>query len=520
MATSRKGARKTVRVSTKSRSTAGSASQLNSQPVSRIKAADVHLDYLRRAAKFSEARNKDTIHRRKKIPKVKKGRLVKDLQPNAPLAFEADVPRTALRSLRATPMVPTDTVTLMTNVQLPDVAAAETASHVCEPSAAINGKVIFYTGNWFAAISTNGGTTFKYIDPYTTFPDPPGMKFCCDQVVHYLPGIDTFVWLLQYTTDSNSENIQRLAYATTEKVKSGNWKYFDINPKSLGLGPGIWLDFPDLADGKNMLYLTTNCFDANDDWTHSVVVRIRLSSFTTNRLSAASFTSRALFNFRVAQNCGTTAYFASHKSTSALTIFSWKETSATPTSKDISVASWADNNYSSLTPDGHNWLNRADRRITGATLAGNELWVGWGAARGGANRRPHPYVQLARINVTNMTLIDNVNLWDPNSAMCYVALSTNANNEVGAAFSLGGGPKFPTGVVGILTGTQRQVTTFASVRGPAENKWGDYAAVRRIYPNQKLFLATGYSLQSGSGLSDATPHVTVFGRSLDVAPRR
>ena len=115
-----------------------------------------------------------------------------------------------------------------------------------------------------------------------------------------------------------------------------------------------------------------------------------------------------------------------------------------------------------------------------------------------------------------MTLIENINLWDPSSAIGYAGLSTNSNNEVGASYTIGGGPRFPTHVVGILTGTRRQVITFTSTRGPADNKWGDYLTVRRNYANQKLFLGTGYSLLSGAGSSDATPNLTVFGRSGDV----
>ena len=149
-------------------------------------------------------------------------------------------------------------------------------------------------------------------------------------------------------------------------------------------------------------------------------------------------------------------------------------------------------------------------------MAGNELWFSWGSAKGGANNRPQAFVQIARINATTMALIENINLWDASSAIMYAGLSTNSNNEVGASFTLGGGTKYPTHLVGILTGTRRQVITFAGNRGPSDNKWGDYLTVRRNYPNQKLFCATGYVLKSGAGASDATPNFTVFGRSSDV----
>jgi hypothetical protein len=485
------------------------------EKVESLKAKEITIRYIEQPYKFSAARNNDEIHPRKVLPKPPVGPKVLDMLPTAPLALEQNVPEASLAAALATPMTPTDTISLVKNVQLNDVATADTASHVCEPSAAINGNVVFYTGNWFAAVSTDGGTVFKFIDPFTTFPNPPGMGFCCDQVVHYVKSIDTFFWLLQYSRDSTGKNIQRIAYATTARVKTGSWRFFDITPASLGLPAGIWLDFPDLATGTNMLYMTSNAF-AGNAWRASAVVRIRLSSFTTGTLSATSSISNTHPSIRVAQNCGTTAFFVAHNSTSSLRVFRWPEASAAPTSTDVTVASWSLGPYSSVTPDGRNWLARADGRHTGATLAGNELWFAWNSAKGGANARPQPFIQIARINATTMSLIENINLWDPNSALGYAALGTNANNEVGVSYTIGGGTRFPTHIVAILTGTPRHVTTFTGARGPTDQKWGDYLTVRRNYSNERLFCATGYTLQSGAGASDATPNLTIYGRSTEI----
>ena len=314
---------------------------LTTKKLAAVKAQEVKVKYIDEAYKFSEARKKDEIHPRKVIPKPPVGPKVLDMQPTKPLALEQDVPMAALAAAMDSPMSPTDTISLVTNMQLNDVATADTASHVCEPSAAINGKVVFYTGNWFAAISTDGGTTFKFVDPFTTFPNPPGMGFCCDQVVQYVKSIDTFFWLLQYTRDSSGKNIQRIAYATTARAKSGTWRFFDITPASLGLPSGIWLDFPDLATGTNMLYMTSNAFTAAGAWRASAVVRIKLNSFTSGTLSASRSVSTTNPSLRVAQNCGTTAYFVAHNSTSSLRVFTWPEASPAPTSTNITVASWA-----------------------------------------------------------------------------------------------------------------------------------------------------------------------------------
>jgi hypothetical protein len=514
-AASKKNVKKTAAGKAPATRAYAASGRLSTGKMEPLKAQEIKIIYIDDAYKFSDARKMDEIHPRKVLPKVPRGQKVLDMQPTAVMSLEDATPMSALAMAKVAPMAPTDTITLVKNVQLNDVATADTASHVCEPSAAINGNVVFYTGNWFAAVSTDGGTTFKFVNPFTTFPNPPGMGFCCDQVVNYIKSIDTFVWLLQYTRDSSGKNIQRIAYATTARVKTGSWRFFDITPASLGLGAGIWLDFPDLAVGQNMLYMSTNCF-AGGSWRASAIARIKLSSFTSGTLSASRSVSTTHPSLRVAQNCGTTAYFVAHNSTSSLRVFSWKETSATPTSNNVLVGTWSSGPYSSVTPDGRNWLQRADARHTGATLAGNELWFAWGSAKGGVNARPNPFVQIARINATSMTLIENINLWDPTSAILYAGLSTNVNNEVGASYTIGGGTRFPTHVVGILTGTRRQATTFASTRGPADNKWGDYLTVRRNYPNQKLFCATGYSLLGGAGASDATPNFTVFGRSTEV----
>lgn len=503
---------------TKKRTTTKPKPKLKVTKVEKLKSSTVKITYLKVAEKFSAARKLDTIHVRKFLPEIKAGTKVNDLMPTVAMALDQDLDITLLRKRGRgpVPMADSDTVTFKKNVQIADIATADTASHVCEPSVAKNGNVIFYTGNWFAAVSLDGGTTFSYVNPFNTFPNPAGMSFCCDQVVHYVKSIDTFIWLLQYSKDGTSKNIQRIAYATTANVRLRNWRFFDITPASIGLGAGRWLDFPDLSTSSNFLYMSTNVFNAASSWTNSMVVRIRLSSFTTNVLSASSFNSTTHGSIRVAQNCATTAYFVAHNSTSAVRVFSWREASASPTFNNVSLASWSSGPFSSSTPDGRNWLQRADSRHTGVTLRGTELWCAWGAGPGGANNRPRPYIQIARINVTNMTLLENINLWNANEAIFYGALATNLNNEVGISFSMGGGGAHVGHVVGILTGTRRLVRTFTSNRGPADNKWGDYLGIRRDYPSEKLFCASGYSLRSGAGNSDATPNMTVFGRSSDV----
>jgi hypothetical protein len=154
-------------------------------------------------------------------------------------------------------------------------------------------------------------------------------------------------------------------------------------------------------------------------------------------------------------------------------------------------------------------------------LAGNELWFAWSVDRG-SNQRPKPFVQIARIDSSNLTLVENLNIFDADSAICYAALGTNANNEVGMSYMIGGGSRFPSHVIGILTGTRKDVVVAVSDRGPLDpqtgkGEWGDYLTVRPVFPKQNLFAATGYTMKgSGDGSNqDATPRFVVFGRAGD-----
>jgi hypothetical protein len=160
------------------------------------------------------------------------------------------------------------------------------------------------------------------------------MGFCCDQVVQYIPHIDTFVWLLQYTENQANENIQRLAFATTDNVVKGRWRTFDITPQSLGL-PNIMLDFPDLAVGEQYLYVTTNEFRQDGMWNSSILLRIAIESINRGNINAQQTKSSENFSFRVAQNAGTGVFWASHNNTSSLRLFAWDEGAPQPTFRDM-----------------------------------------------------------------------------------------------------------------------------------------------------------------------------------------
>jgi hypothetical protein len=456
---------------------------------------------------------RERIHPRRILPRVREGKERAFHSATREISFH-------LQSQAFSPTIraATDDVTVVTNTELVQPGQQDLASSVGEPSVAANGQVVVYTGNWYAARSADGGQTFQYIDPFTAFPDPPNLGYCCDQVVNYIAAIDTFVWLLQYgpKTGPQADNIQRLAFAKSADVVAGRWRLFDITTQSLGVA-GQFMDFPDIAVGANALYVTTNLFTPQGQSAGAAVVRLPFDGIDSGQVRIQVFLSNDLNSFRVAQNSGTTAFFAAHFDTSTLRVFSWDESQASPTSTDIGVARWiGGQGYQSRTPDGQRWLDRADPRITGATFTGDEVWFAWSVDKG-SNQRPNAFVQIARIDATNLTLLDNINVFDLNAATAYGALSSNAEKEVGISYMIGGDQQFPSHMVGILTGTRKDMLTAPGERGTADAQWGDYLTVRPVFPDQKLFAATGYTMKgAGDGSNrDATPRYVVFGRASD-----
>jgi hypothetical protein len=226
------------------------------------------------------------IHPRHLLPLVREG-LERGFHSQSNEAFLRPLAM-ALPPAAMAPLAADDELTLVTNTELKKAGEQRTASNVGEPSVAINSNVVFFTGNWYAAVSSDTGQTFKFIDPAKAFKDPkPNSEFCCDQVVHYISKIDTFVWLLQYGPDSG-DNIQRLAFAKTADVVAGKWTLFDITTNSLGVA-GAFLDFPDLSLSANNLYVTTNIFGPGNNDVGSAVIRIPFSSIASGKVTAQSF---------------------------------------------------------------------------------------------------------------------------------------------------------------------------------------------------------------------------------------
>ena len=86
--------------------------------------------------------------------------------PGASQAAPTSPPSQLEESLAApedpTPNAPDDFTIFQNNTLAPG-----SSSEVNEPSVAQADNVVFYTGNWYAAVSTDHGVNFNFIDPTT-----------------------------------------------------------------------------------------------------------------------------------------------------------------------------------------------------------------------------------------------------------------------------------------------------------------------------------------------------------------
>ena len=303
------------------------------------------------------------------------------------------------------------------NQDLGSGAPSGFTSVVNEPSVGNRGNMVFQSGNWYGALSTDSGQTFSFVNPFTGPFAPVNNGFCCDQIVIYDPSRDTLFYLQQYIQDGNSGtqriNVDRGADGTFDCA-------YDITPQLLGLPNGRWLDFPDLVLGSNFLYHTSNVFSTLSPFpfTNAMIARYPLDQITAcGTVNFNFFTVTDRDSFRATHGAGSTIYWGAHNSTSSIRIYRWAENSSTIFFDDRTISPWNNATRTCPGPDGKDWCGRADSRINDAYVANGFIGFMWSASQGGSF--PFPYVQIARFNESDRSLKDQPQIWSTVNAWIY-----------------------------------------------------------------------------------------------------
>lgn len=379
------------------------------------------------------------------------------------------------------------------------------ASTCCpEISPAENRDTIMMTGNWFMALSKDGGATFSNINPSTIFPQSDG-GWCCDQVVVYVPRIDMFVWFLQYSP-SGGKNRIRMAAQTTADVRNSNgtaWTYWDF--VSDAFDAKSTFDYNDVSFGETNLYWTSQ------NGTGRVVVRLPLSEIAAKGTIHYGYTggTDALWS-HLTQNATNTVYWAGHVSNTELRVYSMKDGDGFYSWRSVAVNSWPNGTNTTTCPDGTDWMTFESWKhyVFGNALQRDNVWFAWLAAAGGGFPKPH--VQMVRIDPATWTRQEQVQIWNPTIAFQDAYLSTNNQGELGFTLAFGSGGFYPSNSVGVWGDF---VVYYPRLSTRCVQRWGDYNDSRRATVNGAEWIGAGYTNETnGSGANIVIPHLIRFGR--------
>ncbi|MFN8493433.1 MAG: hypothetical protein U0350_37890 [Caldilineaceae bacterium] len=414
------------------------------------------------------------------------------------------------------------------------VTTSGTKSTVLEASVAEGGKYAFYTGNWFAARSTNGGASWTYINPYSDMSD-----FCCDQVTLYDEARDMILWYRQGVANASGVNRFRLGISTDGGATFCN---YDVSPTNTNSAwTGQWWDYPHLQLGANFVYIASNMFNAAGSGTRTVMLRFPLDSLR----SCAGFNYNYYadpnwFTFVPVQGADHIMYFASNwpntaPQNSRLNIWQWSENSTSLTSVTKTVAAWSTGAATCGSTTG-NWAARSDMRLlTGARymIHGNNAQtpgrkvIGWwwNVGQGGSFARP--YIEAAAFYEDTLAQVSGAQgrpyVW--NSSICFLFPSAAANKrgDLGLVLNEGTGtnlnPSVDFGIaddyVGVPPGWSLSRVQTSNAR-PSNNGWGDYNTVRPFYPSNDAWIGGAHYIASTTNCSNCgVPIFFVFGRSRD-----
>ncbi len=404
---------------------------------------------------------------------------------------------------------PLDT-TQLPNVKVPvDPSGAAAAS-----------GVVAMVGNVYLAVSKDDGANWKYFDPTTIFPAFAG-GLVGDQQMVYEPEFDLFVWIMLHNpVPATMDGAFRIAWASAEDVGSrpkSAWSYVDFVASDFDVA-GAFLDQPHLSYSNRNLLVAV---DASGNG--RVVVRIPLTDLQSGSVGWEYTPPLTGISYQFSAPSGERppgAFLAGHVDTSTLRVIEWRDGDPDFHEHNVVVGKYSDSgDFSSITPSGVDWCGRCGARISGSTWQDERLWFSWTAPRSGAGESPdypQPYTRVARINTSTWKTDSELQVWNPDYAFAYSALSLNSNGEVGLAVAWGGPSDEADTAFGILGDfvvwyRDGSTATTTGSGGPTDGRWGDFLRTHRSQITPAHFDGFGYFTTNTAGTVQNPYHVR-FGR--------
>lgn len=464
-------------------------------------------------------------------------------QPPAPVA-SAPVADTATaaaeqRTRSGEPLAPGD-ATIYTSIGFRYQIPGASISNIVEGSVSNSGRYGYYTGNWFAARSTDMGRNWSYVNPYSDF-----SNFCCDQITVHDPSRNDFYWYRQgvpYTDGGgNYENVFKLSVDTGWDMST--YCTYTFQPTDVnGNWTNQWWDYPHIQIGADHLYIATNVFDNNNIWTRTVMLRFPLDSLSTCAgFSYNYFDVTDWFTWVPVQGADHVMYFASNwpnssPQNSRIRIWEWPEDSGTVSWVTRDVAAWNLTGRGDATcgNSSNNWTQRFDQRMMAGTryidddIANGRnllLWM-WNVAEDGTNFQ-EPYVDAALFYEDDLTQVSGGQgrpyVFSDSFCWAYPALAANKRGDLSLVLSGGspsdGEPDAYYAINDDFNGSPPNwtVNTLAQSNArPSDSVWGDYNTIRQHLPVGTSWVGATHFIPGSSDCSNcSSPIYAAFGRERD-----
>jgi hypothetical protein len=424
-----------------------------------------------------------------------------------------------------------------------EVGPIKRASLVNEPSVASDGKnTIFYTGNWYAMRSIDGGKNWQNVNWKKDF------DYCCDQRVVYDPnhGGGIFIWYRQGA--DGKDNAETVSIAVSKDTNL--WAIYYINGSSInqeGLGDKEF-DYPFLVLGDKYVYITTNVFQPGRDLTGSLILRISLEDLSKFSLSprASYYYEPGIFTFTPVNGAHEKMYWASHINNYEMKIYEWNESEKTDNIKYniVEIPNWSPIRKGDLKCSDRpsigaeltsNWCGRIDSRIDSGWYSNNTIGFFWTAGEKTkpdisdlskeTKKFPFPYENAATFDVSNG--VENIKyegtpyLWSYDFAWTYAAASPNKDGKVGLVAFYGNyvdvPPNLAFGITDDLTKpagwkmiSLKNSTHFPAVASDKTYDWGDYLTVAPSNKFSNAWDVAGFILKDGNTNKNVKPYYFVM----------
>lgn len=425
------------------------------------------------------------------------------------------------------------------------LAAGKATSLIAEPDVATDGTRALLTWNYLAGISTDGGASFRYVNPASNFPVADD-GFCCDQRALHVTRQGIWLWVLQYWPDASGNNRVRLAWTDDAGFDANSFRFVDWTAQDLGFPDGVMFDQPKIATSNGHVFLSINAYvNSSGKFTDAVVIRVPLDGLVAGGPVAASClktvdpeSGAKLSSMTPTEGAADTMYLLGHVTRSELGIFRWPDAASVPTferavdydSSGTAIKYPVAEQFTCLRPGAEttaNWCLRSDARPTAAWVSNGHVGVAWNASQDGIEA-PFPFVWVVVLDETKLAsclvgecVLGYPHIKSPSFAIQYGTIVENGDGALGAVAIMGGGDRTPRCTVLVRPDGVTQSAIWRFLEAGVSNAdlpkptTGDYLGVTLDGEGSRSWLGTCMSYHAAGESSAMQVHVAQFGYQRD-----